>query len=859
MNFEVNSQTKKTPFGEVEETVLTFSSDMDKNIMNTLLDITNDEGFYDDIVNRSPEYLYQYWNDIISRAENGNESLLSLACYLSEHFKDKINQYNKMSDDGKITFDNLNKIFTIGTKFVARTTNDQLVGSYVHNTRIDKDMFGEKFFVVIGLFTISSGKEFLQVEKSFSIPEFRGLRNLRDLKVRPLTDGEEEYHFLKKRGDKFTKYCLGTHYLSYTGDMFRQSYYGPTHFKATGRIMIDTVGFKTMNPNYDRSFHNNNKNICNPDIPEDLRFMTWPFTFGFSFTAKQWGEIYVDQIEEIKFDDNAFDCLVLDQDYKEMAKALVTNVHLSFTDIISGKSGGCIFLLHGPPGCGKCHAKDTPILMHDGTIKLVQYVKPGDKLMGDDSEPRNVQSIARGRETMYKVTTVKGDSFVVNESHILSLKDTNRNNVYDISIKEYLNLPKQIRDSSKIYKVGVEFPEKQVEFDPYILGYWLGNKTSHYTMITTNQDRVLKYFTKEMTKHDLYLVKKLYSDHDYYITNTSNGTTYNPKSRNNKFKIFIEKNDLIKNKHIPFDYKSNSRANRLKLLAGILDSDSYNDNNCYQITRKDKRLLEDIVFLARSLGFHADEPKNLNTRYYTTISGEGLEKIPTLIKKTGVNQTVEDALISDFTLEKLPEDDYYGFVIDGNHRYLLGNFIVTHNTLTCEAIAELLHRPLYSITVGELGTNADTLEKKLSVILETANTWNAVILIDEADIFLEKRTDNDIDRNAMVGVFLRLLERHQGVLFLTTNRASSMDEAFRSRISVIIPYEELNETSRNQVWRNLLLAANISLNEESINKLTEYNINGRQIKNAIRMAQCLAFNQSTDVNLEHFKKVIKMM
>ena len=78
--------------------------------------------------------------------------------------------------------------------------------------------------------------------------------------------------------------------------------------------------------------------------------------------------------------------------------------------------------------------------------------------------------------------------------------------------------------------------------------------------------------------------------------------------------------------------------------------------------------------------------------------------------------------------------------------------------MTAESIAELLKRPLYSVAIGELGTTPDKLEDKLRDILDMASRWNAVILLDEADVFLEKRADNDIHRNAMVGVFLRLLE-----------------------------------------------------------------------------------------------------
>jgi SpoVK/Ycf46/Vps4 family AAA+-type ATPase len=85
-------------------------------------------------------------------------------------------------------------------------------------------------------------------------------------------------------------------------------------------------------------------------------------------------------------------------------------------------------------------------------------------------------------------------------------------------------------------------------------------------------------------------------------------------------------------------------------------------------------------------------------------------------------------------------------------------------TLTAEAIAELLHRPLYSVSVGELGTKTEELEKRLKEILEVASSWDAVILIDEADIFLERRTENDIVRSSTVGIFLRRLE----LVFATT-------------------------------------------------------------------------------------------
>jgi hypothetical protein len=158
-------------------------------------------------------------------------------------------------------------------------------------------------------------------------------------------------------------------------------------------------------------------------------------------------------------------------------------------------------------------------------------------------------------------------------------------------------------------------------------------------------------------------------------------------------------------------------------------------------------------------------------------------------------------------------------------------------TASAEAVAELLHKPLYSVSVGELGVDPHSLEASLRNILDVATIWDAVILLDEADIFLEERDEHDVARNAMVGVFLRLLEYHNGVLFLTTNRVEHFDRAFYSRISIALLYKN-EEGKVPKIWRNLLGAA--GLPPEWVTSVSEYDVNGRQIKNAIRMAQTLA-------------------
>lgn len=238
---------------------------------------------------------------------------------------------------------------------------------------------------------------------------------------------------------------------------------------------------------------------------------------------------------------------------------------------------------------------------------------------------------------------------------------------------------------------------------------------------------------------------------------------------------------------------------------------------------------------------------------------------------TGISQVKwrEDA----FDLLVLPEDEkeLVRSVVDGSQTGQFtdivedkgGGFIfLLHGppgqgkTLTAETVAEALKRPLYSVTVGELGVSPDHLEERLRRILDIATTWNAVLLLDEADIFLEARDEHDVLRNAMVGVFLRLLEYHQGVLFLTTNRVANIDRAFYSRISVPLKFGESGTQKRAQIWTNLLNAA--GLKGLDIERLAGHDINGRQIKNTIRLAQTLAKSRGTEVTETLMGEVIKL-
>lgn len=297
----------------------------------------------------------------------------------------------------------------------------------------------------------------------------------------------------------------------------------------------------------------------------------------------------------------------------------IVNSYLKATNDKTGGGG----LIEVGCGAGKCHGKNTPILMYDGTIKKVQDIEVGELLMGDDSTPRTVLSLARGREMMYKINQENGDAYIVNESHILSLKDNST--IIDIPLNKYLN-NKDV--NYKGYKNRVEFNELPIDIDPYTIGKYI---------------------------------------------------------------------DI--NQNIPYNYKCNTRRIRLEVLAGIIDTKGILDryystlvpvSTKYLLIQNGKKIKDDIVYLSRSLGLYVEYKKYSEDVYMIWLDGN-LEEIPTreydlknidtFKNTTNKDDTDIKNLTTNITVEKLNEDDYYGFVLDGNHRYLLGDFTVTHNTV----------------------------------------------------------------------------------------------------------------------------------------------------------------------------------
>lgn len=189
----------------------------------------------------------------------------------------------------------------------------------------------------------------------------------------------------------------------------------------------------------------------------------------------------------------------------------------------------------------------------------------------------------------------------------------------------------------------------------------------------------------------------------------------------------------------------------------------------------------------------------------------------------------------------------------------------TGKTLTAEGVAEIAKKPLYRVTCGDVGTKAEDVEKYLDSVLHLGRIWDCVVLLDEADVFLEQRSLEDLKRNALVSVFLRVLEYYEGILILTSNRVGTFDEAFISRIQLALHYPDLGPRQRHQIWQtfidrleNLDEDIDFANLRENLDVLKQEKLNGRQIRNIITTARQYAKWKKTTLTFEHLKDVIEI-
>jgi replicative DNA helicase len=398
-----------------------------------------------------------------------------------------------------------------------------------------------------------------------------------------------------------------------------------------------------------------------------------------------------------------------------------------------------------------CHAKDTDILMFNGQWKKVQDIIIGDKLMGPDSKERNVLNLHRGREQMARIIPKKGKPFEVNLGHILSLTNDRKDEIINISVRDFLKTSNCFQNSYKLYKprfIDFQDNNKELLIQPYLLGLMLGDGSIRKKNLTfTTFDKVLEDYVEQLPYKKSKMIEgscRFSSDTDLY----RNLEHYNLMDT------------LSGTKFIPHDYKVSSRENRMKILAGLMDTDGSLSHHVFDYISKSKQLSHDVFDVASSLGFKcviAETQKSCQngftgTYWRVTITGE-LQEIPTLLerkqdsKKESIRKTRAKVA---FRIELIGDDDYYGFEVDGDKLYVMENYWVSHNSgksmilvhLGAQALMQGKNVVYYTLELTETsianrfdscltGIPLDNLEKSKDKVFETIKDVKGSLIIKE--------------------------------------------------------------------------------------------------------------------------------
>lgn len=372
------------------------------------------------------------------------------------------------------------------------------------------------------------------------------------------------------------------------------------------------------------------------------------------------------------------------------------------------KSGHKTQILYMPTGGGKCLAKGTKVIMSDGTKKNVEDIKVSDVLLGADGREVVVKSTVYGYDDLYKVTPNKGESYIVNKDHILSLKITGNKSktvcnqiryspgdIANIPVLEYINSSKTFKHCSKAW-----WPDHQIEFfvdkkelpiPSYILGAWLGDGSIHSPSISGIDQEIITAWSSyaDSIGQCVHVDDQPNKCNSYHITNGQCGGRKRNKLTDALKSLCLYK---CKEKFIPYVYKTSGVQERLQLLAGLIDTDGSLSKGYYDIVLKSKALADDIAFVSRSLGFQSIVKECLKeatngssgkkTYYRLSICGY-VSIIPCKVprKQAETRKQKKSVNVSGLSVEYVGKGNYYGFELIGEYKlFLLNDFQVTHNT-----------------------------------------------------------------------------------------------------------------------------------------------------------------------------------
>jgi len=349
----------------------------------------------------------------------------------------------------------------------------------------------------------------------------------------------------------------------------------------------------------------------------------------------------------------------------------------------------------------ECFGRGTLVRMFNGNIKPIEDIKIGDKVIGLKGKPRTVECTTSGISDLYRITPNKGEPFVCNGAHLLTVTFNGTSKVLNIKTSEFFKLKKKRIRGYQLMRSGWEYKRKPLSIDPYWLGCWLGDGSSSSPSICAADPELKEYLEKEapsVLNCKVTPNKRADGIVTYYYGNNYSRDHGGIRNRLKRIKVY-------NNKHIPLRYLKSNRLDRLRLLAGIIDTDGHKAKNKeqYEVTFKIKRLSEELKELCISLGFYASLNKKIATMkredgsiykcevYRVHIYGSNLSDIPCKVKRKQSNgspkvkgrKTPEK---TGFKIEKIEDGEYFGIRLKEDPYFLLHDGTIVHN---CGKISNL--------------------------------------------------------------------------------------------------------------------------------------------------------------------------
>lgn len=370
-------------------------------------------------------------------------------------------------------------------------------------------------------------------------------------------------------------------------------------------------------------------------------------------------------------------------------------------------SGGSKIVVIGKPGC---FAQGTPVLMADCTIKNVEDVKVGDKIMGDDSTSRTVLSLCREREMMYEIVPKHGQSYTVNENHFLVIKHPN-GSVLEMKVKDYLQKAPGWKRVYQIYKNVTDFPQEYFEdrselCEGYLFGLYLCSLCSG-----RDPAKYLKLFC-DFCKETNYCPELHFNDKRELFRNLQTTTRVHSLNTENVF--------------IPKIYKQSSVSLRCKIISAFYRVfGSYNRETGRYLLKLPEQytsLINDIIFVLYSLGCYTTNIIEDST-HIIDIFGP-MDLIKTCNDKTETELKPNTRIGILFDIIKKRRADYYGFEIDNNHRFLLGTCDVVRNTGKSSLIKGLLYAKKHVFPIGMAMSGSEDVNHTFKQIMPDTFVYN---------------------------------------------------------------------------------------------------------------------------------------